>query len=91
MAGTINYQFDPDQDVYVIEQIQCSNNNKEGLVVQPATVVRVFSEVLINSSGSDNLRYDVRIEGRSGTIELEESDVFETKSAAITEYQTRIQ
>lgn len=90
MAGTINYQFDPDQDVYVIEQIQCSNN-KEGLVVHPATVVRVFTEVLINSSGSDNLRYDVRIEGRSGTIELEESDVFATKADAITEYETRIQ
>lgn len=91
MAGTISYDFDPGQDVYVIEQIECSSDNKEGLAVHPGKVIRVHSEVLVNSTGADNLRYDVRIQGRSGTLELEQSDVFATKAAAITDYQTRIQ
>lgn len=90
-AYTIEHLYQVDSTVYVIESFDCGSNSSEsGIAVQKGRVIRVHSEVLVNSTGADNLRYDVRIDGRSGTVEFKQEDVFKTKSAAVTEYETRI-
>lgn len=81
MAGTINYQFDPDQEVYVID----SCNNKP--YVTHGTVLRVRAEVLVTGT---SLEYDIRLAGNAGTAAFEESDVFADKASAIAEYNNRV-
>lgn len=82
MAGVINYLYDPNQQVYVINV--CTNNN---MYVIGGTVLRIRSEVLLTTT---TLKYDVRLQGNNGTIEFEESDVFATLNDAMTEYQLRL-
>lgn len=81
MAGTINYLYDPNQEVYVIIT--------DGTVshVIGAVVLRCRVEVLITST---EIMYDVRLNGNQGTKELKESDIFADKSSAVAEYETRI-
>ncbi len=79
--GTIVHQYDPNQDVYVIED--CENN----LYVTNGTVIRVRIEALV--SGNEII-YDIRLAGKSGTTEFMESDVFVDKPTALTEYDTRL-
>lgn len=81
MAGTINYLYDPNQAVYVIDE--CDGK----LYVTGGTVLQVKARVLV--SGLE-LSYDIRLEGNRGTKEFEEADVFPDKTTAVTEYETRL-
>lgn len=81
MAGTINYLYDPNQEVYVIDV--CEQNT----YVMGGTIQRVKAQVLVTET---ELRYDVRLTGSRGTKEFIETDVFPTKTAAVTEYENRL-
>lgn len=83
MAGTINYLYDPNQQVYVIDDCE------EGpAYVSGGTVLRVKAEVLVTGT---EIKYDVRLDGNKGTKEFKEADVFPDKATAIAEYQNRVQ
>ena len=84
MAGTINYLYDPNQNVYVINSA-CDENAVTA--VQPGIVIRIRAEVLVTTS---TLLYDVQIDGQSGTTELVEADVFPDLASAVAEYQLRL-
>ena len=82
MAGTINYLYDPNQQVYVIDEC-------EGvLYVSGGTVQRVKAQVLITDT---EVLYDVILTGSRGTKEFKEADVFPDKTTALAEYEARIQ
>lgn len=81
MAGTINYLYDPQQAVYVIDD--CSGQ----LYVTGGTVNRVKAQVVITGT---EILYDVSLTGSKGTKEFEEADVFPDKATALAEYETRI-
>lgn len=81
MAGTVNYLYDPNQEVYVITSCDM------GLQVVSATVLRCRAEVLITGT---KIVYDVRLHGNRGTVDLQETDIFADKSSAVAEYETRI-
>lgn len=88
MAGTVDYLYDPNQEVYVIRSIGCTRPVDDTILsVERGTVVRIRAEVLLSEQ---KLRYDIRLEGQSGTEEFEEDDVFADKASAVTEYQTRL-
>ena len=81
MAGTINYAYDLNQEVYVI-------NNCEGtLYVIGGKVRRIRAEVHANAT---EVVYDVMQNGNRGTSEFEETDVFADKTSALAEYDTRL-
>ena len=85
MAGTINYLYDPNQAVYVIDDCE------EGpAYVSGGTVLRVRAEV-VSPPTTNNVVYDVRLDGNKGTKEFKEADVFPDKATAIAEYQNRVQ
>ena len=81
MAGTINYLYDPNQEVYVIAI--CGKTS----YVSPAKVLRVRAEALITGS---TIKYDILVGEDRGTQEFEESDVFADKTTAVAEYETRV-
>lgn len=82
MAGTINYAYDPNQQVYVIHK--CDEHQPH---VTHGVVIRIRSEIIMSRT---TLVYDIRLTGAYGTHEFEESDVFVDKATAIAEYDTRI-
>jgi hypothetical protein len=86
MAGTINYLYDPDQIVWVIDSTSCST----GPTVLQGTVVKVRAEVLPGSPVVETVKYDIRIGTNAGTDEFVESDVFETLGDAVVEYGSRL-
>lgn len=81
MAGTILYLYDPNQDVWVIDN--CSGN----ILVREGTVIRVRAEVI--QTGED-LQYDIQLDGQNGTKAFEESDVFPDLASAMAEYENRL-
>jgi len=81
MAGTINYLYDPNQAVYVIDA--CDGK----LYVTGGTVLRVKSQVVITGT---EILYDVSLSGSKGTQEFEEADVFPDKTTAVAEYESRL-
>lgn len=83
MAGTINYLYDLNQNVYVIDT--CDDNTAE-LVVLAGTVTRIRAEVL---DTTDSILYDVGFSGGETKV-FEEADVFPDKATALTEYGLRI-
>ena len=84
MAGTINYLYDPNQVVYVIDN--CDDPSSVLAVVR-GEVIRVRAEVLVSET---TLEYDVRLDGNAGTKEFVEADIFPDLATAITEYQNRL-
>lgn len=86
MAGTINYLYDPNQSVYVIEL--CDPDETRGSsAVRPGKVIQVRGEVLVTET---KLFYDVQVDGQSGTTEFLEADVFADLATAIAEYELRL-
>lgn len=82
MAGTINYDFDPGQIVWVIDEESCEN-----MTVRQATIVQVRGNVLTTSS---TVKYDVRYGTDAGTKEVLEDNIFATLGDAMTEYEDRL-
>lgn len=78
--------FDPNQDVFVIDEVDCKDPLDKAISVRPGKVIRVRAEVLVTET---TLLYDVRLESSVGTKQYEETDLFATLPAAIAEYQTR--
>jgi hypothetical protein len=85
MAGSINYLYDPNQSVYVIER--CNPDDAQPTAVRPGTVIQVRGEVLVTAT---NLFYDVQVDGQSGTTEFIEADVFADLASAVAEYELRL-
>jgi len=87
MAGSINYLYDPNQDVFVIAE--CDNPDAAGTIiaVRPGEVIQIRGEVLVTDT---NLFYDIRVDGQSGTTEFIEADVFATLAEATAEYEIRL-
>lgn len=81
MAGTIAYLYDPNQTVWVIDEVN------EVLAVREGKVVRVRAEVLITSG---KLVYDVRVGQEAGTKEFVETNLFATLADAVAEYELRL-
>jgi len=79
--GTINHLYDPNQEVYTISKCE------KDYFVKKGTVVRVQIAALLTAT---TIRYDIRLDNESGTTEFEESDVFVDKTAALSDYDTRI-
>lgn len=77
----VDYEFEPDQDVYVIDT--CDDQP----YIQSGTVLRVRIYIL---AAETKILYDVRLDGRTGTEEYSEEDVFIDKATALTEYETRV-
>lgn len=86
MAGTINYLYDPNQIVWVIDSTACST----GPTVLQGTVVKVRGEVLPGSPVVPTVKYDIRIGTNAGTKEFVEADVFESLGDAVMEYGFRL-
>lgn len=84
MAGTINYLYDPNQAVFVINT-PCEDNAIPA--VQPGKVIRVRAEVLVTLT---TLFYDVQVDQTSGTFEFVEADVFPDLASAVAEYEIRL-
>ena len=89
MAGTINYLYDANQEVFVIADCVDPNNsgNTQVEAVRQGKVVRVRVEVLITAT---KLVYDVQIANQPGTTELTEDDIFTDLAAALIGYQARL-
>lgn len=91
---TVNFEFSPNDEVYVLEELDCEKPNKTGLTIQEGIVIRIHTEGLINSEAQDNIAYDVRIQGRTGTTEFKEADVFPRTSDglddAMAEFKDRL-
>lgn len=81
MAGTIDYLYDPNQDIYVIAD--CDGDP----LVRAGRVIRVRAEVLVTETV---LTYDIRLADETGTTEFEEEDVFATLADAVEEYEDRL-
>jgi hypothetical protein len=81
MAGTVNYLFDPNQEVYVIHSCDSKPYVTHGVVI------RIRAEVLVTGT---TLMYDIRLAGNAGTVAFAETDVFTDKAAAITAYDGRV-
>lgn len=81
MAGTINYAYDPNQEVYIIATCE------DKPIVLSGIVIRIRSEVLVSAS---KLQYDVRAGTSAGTIVVEVEDIFGDLPSAIAEYQNRL-
>lgn len=81
MSGTINYDFSPNDNVYIIDE--CDDKP----YVTSGVVVRVRAEVLVVG---EKILYDVRLINNSGTKEFQATDVFADKATAIAEYETRV-
>jgi len=84
---TVNYNFAPNQQVWVIQETPCQVSNRTVVSVESGTVIRVRIEDLI--TGTD-IQYDIRLSGSSGTESFPESEVFVDLAAAMAEYETRI-
>jgi hypothetical protein len=85
MAGTISYLYDPNQDVFVINDVR----NYSGIIaVQEGRIIRVNIDVLSNDT---SLTYDVVVAGENGTKNFVETDIFPDLPTAIAEYQLRLQ
>ena len=87
MAGSINYLYDPNQDVFVIDECENPSGVGDIIAVRPGEVIQVRGEVLVTES---NLFYDIRVDGQSGTTEFIEADVFATLAEATAEYELRL-
>lgn len=89
MSGTVNYTYDPNQQVFVI--VHCIDPNDSSNTTVPAVrvgkVVRVRFEALVTTT---KLVYDVQVEQQSGTTEIIEADVFADLGTAVAEYQLRL-
>lgn len=81
MAGTVNYLFDPNQDVYVIHE--CDGKP----YITHGAVIRIRANILVTES---TLVYDIRLAGNAGTHAFEEADVFTDKASALTAYDSRV-
>ena len=81
MAGTINYDYDINQDVYVIDI--CENN----MYVIGGNVRLISAQV---NNTETIVKYNIRLAGSRGTKDFVATDVFADKSSAITEYDSRI-
>ena len=86
MAGTINYLYDPNQSVYVIEPCDADNPNGP-TAVRPGKIIQVRGEALVTETW---LFYDVQVDGQSGTTEFLEADVFADLATAVAEYELRL-
>lgn len=81
MSGTISYQFNPQQTVWVITT--CLAN----LILRQGTVIRVQGTKL----GSPTVvTYDIQLSGDPGVVVFDEIDVFADITPAITEYENRL-
>ena len=85
MAGTINYLYDPNQQVWVI--IACGPDNTD-IKVKEGKVIRIRAEVLLTVA--DAPEYDIQITGLPGTESVEEADVFSSLALATDEYEIRL-
>lgn len=80
-TNTVNYEFLPNQDVYVIDK--CNGNT----FVHAGEVIRVRIEILVTAT---TIKYDVRLNGEIGTKVFNESDIYADKTSALTAYETKI-
>lgn len=97
MSGIIEFEFNPGQTVWVIEQVSnCGYNDttpavREGVVLQVRATLQLTT---VPASGSplvyDAVVYDVRIGTLAGSKTFNPDNVFATLNDAITEYQTRV-
>jgi hypothetical protein len=85
MAGTINYLYDPQQTIWVIESSVCNGANV--LSVRKGVIIQVIGSVL---STGQSLLYSIKIEGTAGTFSFVETDVFTDLATATTEYEVRL-
>jgi hypothetical protein len=85
MAGTINYLFDPNQDIFAI--VACNETDVRAIAVRPGRIIRVRAEVLVTTT---TLLYDVQVAGESGSTELPEADIFTDIPSAVAEYEIRL-
>ena len=79
--GTVNHAYDPNQSIYVIDS--CDGNP----FISGGVVIRVRINVLVSET---TIKYDIRLDGTSGTKEYNESDVFVDKASALTAYDAKI-
>lgn len=87
--GTINHLYDPDQDVYVIDNCYKQGKNiVAGSKVLSGTVIRVQTVSVVTGV---EILYDIRLTGGgTGTSEFTEEDVFANINDAMVEYETRV-
>lgn len=81
MASPVNYNYEPNDNVYVINS--CVGNP----YVTSGVIVRVRIQVLVTET---MIRYDVRLSGNNGTREFAEEDLFVDKPTAMAEYENRV-
>ena len=84
MSGSIAYDFDINQEVFVIEP---SISESCAGAVRKAKVKRVRIELLV--SGPQVL-YDIHVSKTNGVVTYTPDDVFADLPTALTEYSTRV-
>ena len=90
MAGILNYMYDPNQIVYAIVKVSDADNvNAKVTAVRKCKIIRVRFSLLVTTTNMTPM-YDVQVEQNTGTIELEETDIFATLTEAVDEYELRI-
>ena len=88
MAGTFEYLYDPNQDVYVITECEDLSNTRIPVIsVRPGRVIRVIHMALVTGS---RLIYEIQVDREPGVTELEETDVFTDLASAVVSYETRL-
>jgi len=81
MSGTIPYNFNPQQTVWVITT--CNSN----FMVRQGLIIRVQGTKL---GSPTTVTYDIQLLGDNGTTLFNEIDVFVDLATATTEYQLRL-
>jgi len=98
MAGTILYDYDPGQAVWVItEPISTSSAcpDQDSAVIA-GTIIQVKASILTSTPlvgspvASVEPTYDVRLESDTGTQEFIQDDIFPSLTLAIDEYEVRL-
>lgn len=79
---SINYDFIPNQDVYVI-----TTASDGAISIRAATVLRFYAQAV--HTGVE-MFYDVRYDANPGNIQIKTTDIFATLSEAVAEYEVRL-
>ena len=83
MAGTISYQYDPNQIVWTI--VPCGDLDEP--IVKEGKIIRLRAEVLVTGV---ELEYDVQLGRDAGTTPIKEPDIFATLALAVDELEIRL-
>lgn len=81
---TVNYDFDPNVEVYVTNTDECC--------VHKGTVCQVMCDVYLNAMDvvEQRVEYLILLDGEEGTVTVSDSTVFATSTEALAVIQNKL-